>query len=186
MAFVKARIEIKPASVGTGIKASLRKGKASAAKLVLSLSVARANGINIDDGDGVEVLIGEGEHHGLLRIRKNNSAGVAKAEKMNTAKGEYFVLRLGHQDAFVDRTESASWCQWERIEDGWTEIVLPRWAEETRPGRKAPEPANRAPALPTAAPIARVRQSVTSGLMGDPPPGRREMMETMSKAARGK
>ncbi|TPJ75808.1 hypothetical protein FJ422_30790 [Mesorhizobium sp. B2-6-3] len=173
MAFVKATIEIRPASVGTGIKASLRKGKASAAKMMLSISLARAKSLNIGDGDALEVLIGDGEHHGLLRIRKNNSAGIAKAEKVNTAKGEYFTLRLGHQETFVDRTESACWCQWEQVEDGWVEIVLPRWADETRPGRK--EPALRAPAVAASRP----KHNVTSGLMGDPPAGRREMLAKM-------
>jgi hypothetical protein len=175
MAFVKARIEIKPASVGTGIKATLRRTKKAAATLSLFVSATRALAFNIGDGDGVEVLIGDGEHHGLIRLRKNNSAGVAKAEKRATGKADFFVLKLGHQAAFVDRSEAAAWCQWEMVEDGWVEIALPKWADDTAPNRKPP--VARAPV--SAVPV--VKQSVTAGLMGDPPPGRRQMLEEAAK-----
>lgn len=181
MAFVKARIEIKPASIGTGIKAPLRRTKKAAATLSLFVSASRAAALNIGDGDGIEILIGDGEHHGLIRLRKNNSAGIAKAEKRATGKADFFVLKLGHQAAFVDRSEAAAWCQWELVDDGWVEITLPKWAADTAPGRKASvaAPVNRMAAVAPAA----VRQSVTAGLMGDPPPGRRQMLEEVSKIA---
>lgn len=181
MAFVKATIEIKPASIGTGIKATLRRGKKSAATLMLYINTTRAAALNIGDGDGIEVMIGDGEHHGLLRLRKNNSAGIAKAEKRATGKADFFVLKLGHQAAFVDRSEPAAWCQWEMVDDGFVEIVLPKWADETAPGHRPVAERGR---LPVAA--APGRQSVTAGLMGDPPPGRRQMLEQVGKIAAGK
>jgi hypothetical protein len=56
MAFVKATIDFKPASIGTGIKCSLRKGKASAATITLSLNAAAAKQANIGDGDEGDAL----------------------------------------------------------------------------------------------------------------------------------
>lgn len=185
MAFVKATIEIRPASVGTGIKATLRRTKKAAAGLQLFISATRATALNIGDGDGIEILIGDGEHHGLIRLRKNNSAAVAKAERRATGKADFFVIKLGHQARFVDRSEAAAWCRWEMVEDGFVEIVLPKWTDDTAPGRRAAvaAPANRAPVA------AATRQNVTAALMGDPAPGRRQMLADVdkiaSKSARG-
>lgn len=196
MAFVKATINFKPASVGTGIKCSLRKGKASAATITFSINSAVANHAKIGDGDGIEVMIGEAEHHGLIRMRKNNSVGVTKAEHRTTGKGAFFLIKLGHQPAFVDRSEPSAWCQWDMVEDGWLEIVMPKWADETKPGRKSvfgtekradgganikmahtnidtrpmSDPSRQAP-----------KKNVTASLMGDPAPGRREMLQKMGE-----
>lgn len=175
MSFLKARIEIKPASVGTGVKISLMKTKKSAARLSLILTPVTARNFDWANGDKLEVLIGDGEHHGLLRLRKNNSVGQAVVEQRKTAKGEWFSIKLGHQDAFVDRSEPARWCQWEKIEDGYVEIVLPTWADETGPKKRAS-----APATPSAPAVARKVASVTGQLMGDPEPGRREALAKLA------
>jgi hypothetical protein len=186
MAFVKARIEIVSALVGTGIKMSLRKGTKSAAKMTVGVSLSTAKELGWSDKDKIEVLIGEAEHHGLMRLRKNNSAGEAACTKRETAKGAWFQVQLGHQPAFVDRTEAARWCQWQKIEDGWIELVMPKWADETaprkpvsvnqeiRPDRRAPEP------------VRRTVSTATSAIMGDPPPGRREMLKKMGEIASAK
>lgn len=79
MAFVKATIDFKPASTGTGIKCTLRKGKASAATITLSLNSAAAKQANIADKDGIEVLLGEGEDHGMIRLRLAVAGRDAKA-----------------------------------------------------------------------------------------------------------
>lgn len=186
MAFTKATIALKPASIGTGIKCALRKGKVSAATLTFFLSMPVAAKLNIGDGDKIEVLIGDGEHHGLIRLRKNNSAGEAIATKRDTGKASFISVRLGHQPVFVDRTEPGLWCQWE-MEDGWTEIVLPKWASETNPNRAkmsavppakpaaaAPQPERRGPGRPPT-------RAVTADIMGDPKPGRREMLAKMGE-----
>lgn len=170
MAFRKAVIEIKPAATGTGIKASLRRGKASAAKLMLGVKPEVARLLDWKHDDKLETLIGEGEHHGLIRLRKNNSVGQAVVSRRETAKGAWISISLGAQDAYVDRAEAARWCQWDKIEDGWVEVALPVWADETGPRKRA------APESARPAPIAAPRKavSVTSSLMGDPEPGRRE------------
>ncbi|TPN11715.1 hypothetical protein [Mesorhizobium sp. B2-1-2] len=190
MAFVKATISFKPASVGTGIKCILRKGKASPATTSFSINATIAKQASIADGDGIEVMIGDGEHHGLIRIRKNNSAADTKADGRTTGKGAFFLIKLGHQPAFVDRSEPSAWCQWELVEDGWIEIVLPKWADETAPNRKRADgdrsvtvngvtKALHANAGTTT--LSARKQSVTAGLMGDPPVGRREMLRKMGE-----
>lgn len=181
MAWAKAHVEIKPASVGTGVKAILRQSKKSPAALSFTFTEAVGKKLSWSDGDGVEVLIGEGEHHGLVRIRKNNSAAVTKIQRRETGKGAWFSLKLGHQPTFIDRSEAPAWCQWEAVEDGWLEIVLPKWADETAPSKaKAAAPAS---PHPTSAKPARRGIDVTAQLMGDPPPGRREMLENFDKTA---
>lgn len=187
MAWAKAHIEIKPASIGTGIKATLSKKK-SPARLRLTVSEADAKAFGWAPDDRIEVLIGEDEHHGLIRIRKNNSTGQARADYRKLVRGAFFSVQLGHQPRFVDRSEPASWCQWETTEDGWIEIVLPKWASETNPKRaqatgsvpsKAVPPADARPAMPS--PGRGASRSVTASLMGDPDPGRREAVEKLSR-----
>lgn len=107
MGFKTAVIAIKAASVGTGIKAMLRKQKADA-KLTISLSERIGNELGWRDGDKLEVLIGDAEHHGLLRLRKNNSVGVATVSHRKTTRGGWLAISLGHQSAFVDRAEGGA------------------------------------------------------------------------------
>jgi hypothetical protein len=178
MSWAKAHIEIRSASVGTGIKVSMKRTNKSSARMTFTISDATGKSFGWAGGDKVEVMLGEGEHHGLLRLRKNNSAGQAELSHREMAKGAWFTLKLGHQHSFVDRSEPALWCQWEKVEDSWIEIVLPKWADETAPNRKpqqaAPEPVKRGPGRPPAT-------SVTASLMGDPAPNRKEMLARMGE-----
>lgn len=95
-------------------------------------------------GDGEErfaVQIGEFEHHGILRIRKAvDDAEVSLTVKATRAGkgsrgGYYHRLKLGHQPQFRAEPAKPETCKWEQIEDGWFEIVLPPWADETAPKR---------------------------------------------------
>lgn len=176
MGFRIAVIEVKPASVGTGVKVTLRKHRAGA-KLEIYVSERLGAGeLNWHPEDKVEVMIGDAEHHGLLRLRKNNSVGQATIAKRKTIKGGYLAVSLGHQAAFVNRSEAARWCQWEKIEGGWVEIVLPKWADETDLRKRNAAIAPKSAAAPTAP---KPRQNVTASLMGDPEPGRREALAKM-------
>jgi hypothetical protein len=185
MAFERAKIEIKPASVGTGIKVTLGKVRGADAKMKFSFSASVAKTLGWADGDKIEVMIGNGEHHGLLRMRKNASVGEAVLTHRNALKGGYFALGLGHQPMFVDRSEPGRWCQFEIVEDGFVEIVLPKWADETGPTKQKiavsplPNPLASKPPVQTAP--AQAKRSVTSNLMGDPPLGRREMLAKMGE-----
>ena len=180
MAWARATIEIKPATVGTGVKASLRKGRSAHAKMSISVTGSTMRGFGWKSGDGIEVMIGEAEHHGLIRIRKNASVAQTKVVEKTAVRGaSYLQVNLGHQPSFVNRSESAQWCQWEEV-DGWVEIVLPKWADETSPKRRSPAEGLMPPSggssggKPKAA-------AVTASLMGDPPRGRREMLAQIGK-----
>lgn len=181
MGFKTAVIEIRPASVGTGVKVTLRKHRAGAKLEIYVSEKLGAGELNWRPDDRLEVMIGDAEHHGLLRLRKNNSIGQATVVRRNTMKGGYLAVSLGHQAAFVTRSEAARWCQWEKVEDGWVEVVLPKWADETAPRRSTPQPGpvdlHRVPGSPGSP--GRPKQNVTAALMGDPAPGRREALEKM-------
>lgn len=182
MPFVKATIVFKPASVGTGIKVGLRKNKGAVAAMGFYLSGEGVKALGVKDGDMCEVMVGDGEHHGLVRVQKNK-AGNAKVELKGAGRTQYLAIKLGVQPAFVDRNEPTQWCQWEEIEDGWVEIVLPKWADETSPNRK-PAPVTSVQPIRPAEPEphrgpGRPPKNVTANLMGDPPPGRREMLKTI-------
>ena len=175
MAFTRATIQIRPATIGTGIKVSLKRTNKSAAMMSFTIGDHVGKSLGWAGDDKIEVLMGDGEHHGLVRLRKNNSIGDAVAVHRETPKGAWLTVRLGHQPAFVDRSESSSWVQWEKIEDGWVEIVLPKWADETAPNRRSAAPPSHATATHPVQPAP--KRSVTSAVMGDPPPGRREMLD---------
>lgn len=169
MAFELAKIAIVPASIGTGIKASLKKVRDAPAKLSITITGQTLKDFGWSDGDKIVVQIGTKEHHGLLRLQRNNSTGQAVFMVRKAVKGgSYGALQLGHQNVFVDRSEEALWCQWEKVEGGAIEIVLPKWADETRPVRDRRVPAT----TPALTPLPRKSQNVTSALMGDPEPGR--------------
>jgi len=183
MAFERAKIVIHAASVGTGIKVTLRKGKKGPAAMVFSVKGDIAQALGWAEGDKLEVLIGTGGDHGLLRFRKNNSNGDAVVKFKRAMKAiTYATISLGHQPAFVDRAEAGRWCQHETVDDGYLEIVLPRWAEETGPKRQQiAVPSSSSPARPISQPSAPAKRAVTASVLGDPPPGRREMLAKMGE-----
>ena len=182
MAFERVAITIKPASIGTGVKCRLTKGVNKPAMMTISLAGQAMRQCGWGKDDRGEVAVGTQDDHGMIRLRKNNSVkDGATVNLMELDKGNYLRLSLGHLPMFVDRKESAQWCKWEMVEDGWMEIVLPKWADETAPNRKArPESDLVKIPLRTQAVNPTVKKEVVTGqLMGDPPAGRREMMEKM-------
>lgn len=169
--FRPAVIHTKSASIGTGLKVRLQRAKTSPAKLVFVASAAVVSQYGWSVGDKLEVLIGEQDHHGLIRVRKNNSVGIVTISKKGGGGKEYFTFSLGHQPLYVDRAEASRWCAFVGV-DGWVEITLPGWAKETAPAisQKAVQPVATSPRGPQAR--ARAFGDVTANLMGDPPPGR--------------
>jgi hypothetical protein len=178
MGFERAKIVVNSATTGTGIKVTLRKGRYSQASMIFSVKGDIALKLGWAEGDKLEVLIGTDGDHGLLRFRKNNSAGDAVVRFKNAMKGtRYASINLGHQPRFVDRAEGGRWCQHEEVDDGYLEIVLPKWADETAPRKaSAVQPPAPVKPLPSAPVKPSPNRSVTSAVMGDPPPGRREML----------
>lgn len=186
-------VPYKPPSQGTGVKVTLRAIKATGnANMVISISEAVAGRLGWGEGDKLELMVGEGEHHGLLRFRKNNDIGSVEIVRRKISPGgidnhkSFFSLRLGYMPQFIQRSESGRWANYDQVEDDWVEIVLPSWADETDPRKVkkpqaiAPTPAAVAgggsPAIPPsvvqAANFKRPVRNVTGSIMGDPPPNR--------------
>ncbi|TLX12117.1 hypothetical protein [Rhizobium sp. MHM7A] len=175
MAFERARIHINAASVGTGFKVRVTKRKGPAC-ISFTLTKALAAQFGWSDGDKLELFVGTDSDHGLLRFRKNNSVGDAPVSFKKSAKGDWVSIPIGHQARFVDEAQLAAWVKFEQIEGGFVEVVLPRWADKTRPAKVAASVPSSKPAAP---PAHALRKNVTSDIMGDPPAGRREMLERL-------
>ena len=191
MPFVPARIEIRSAAIGTGLKVALKRPKGAAARMSVSITGNAKQQLGWADGDKIEVLIGTDGDHGLMRLRKNNSVGQAVVSERKAVRGgAYLNIALGHQPDFVNRSESAAWCQWEVLDEGWVEVVLPKWADETGPkdmraAARAPEPVRAPVAAAELSPVrrgpGRPPKNVTANIMGDPPAVRREMLARMGE-----
>jgi hypothetical protein len=164
---------------GTGLAASLQKtgrGKTQA-KLVLTCRPDVAAELGWAAEEMLEVAIGEDEHHGLLRLRPS-AEGTARISHRTAGDGRskrggpFFMVNLGHVPLFVDRAETKRWVAFDRVDDGWVEIVLPAWADATGPKARADRA--RLSAGVAAAPLQVTPRAVnvTSAMMGDPPPGR--------------
>ncbi|MEM6381105.1 MAG: hypothetical protein AAF739_00390 [Pseudomonadota bacterium] len=112
-----------------------RPGKASDARLWLTLSGAFVAAQEWSEGDIFQVDLGSGEHHGLLHLRRleSGASGFAlQKRKFSRGTGQYYRLDLGHVPSFVNRKERAQGCAFEMLDDGTLELVLPPWADETR------------------------------------------------------
>lgn len=201
MPFVRANVQLKSLPITTGIRVSLRAGRKSAPRLTFFITSDRAEALGWRESDKVEVLLGEKSDHGLVRMRKADDGQVELTARKAAHGSTFFQLQLGLQPAFVNRTEKATPCSVEVLEDedaGTIELVLPKWADETHPDRKAkpaasPSPTYAPSALPqqpgaqvvgapsTAPRRGRPPKSVTANLMGDPPAGRREMLAKMGE-----
>ncbi|MEN5278106.1 hypothetical protein ABE527_14275 [Brucella sp. TWI432] len=138
MSFTPAKIDLSSKSqvgLGSGIKAGIR-GKVTP-RLFLTVARPVAKDLGLIDGTPIEVLIGENEHHGLIRFRKHES-GLAYVEDATTRGNGSMHIRLGHQPLFVLRAETIQSCEWRMVEDGFIELKLPKWAGETRKSKVAP------------------------------------------------
>jgi hypothetical protein len=166
------------AAKGTGLGVSLqRTGRGRVrAQLVFSLKPTIAEQFGWVDGDKIEVQIGTDEHHGIIRLRKSEAGSAPLAYRQSgdgrTRGGPWFRLSLGYTPMFVDRSENKRWVLFEALEEGWIEVVLPAWADETGPKAKADRPRQSAGIAAVARPPAISSGELTSRMMGDPPKGR--------------
>lgn len=160
---------------GTGLSASLIKMRGGAAQLYLHLRLSVAKSFGWGEGDRLAVLMGEGEDHGLVRLRKAPDGTAVVTLRKTHGPLAHMRIALGRVPAFVDRSEKRKWCQFEVIDDDdladrWVEVVLPSWADETGPGKR-----QRVAALPGARTLQLappVPKTDPGRLPGDPPPGR--------------
>lgn len=170
MSFTSFTVVTRPAATGTGFAASLKRIKGAPAVLTFTLREGVAAALGWGDGDVLAVQLGEEEHHGLVRL-KPDAGGSARAVRRvagGRAAGAYLSVSLGHVPAFVNRAEPKKWCQFEALDDGWVEVVLPSWADDTGIKRTRV-------ALPSAATLMiapRHGGGLSGRLPGDPPPGR--------------
>jgi hypothetical protein len=176
MAFVPLVLQSKAVLFdATGVKATLAKYRGGPAQLTLSITCPASSQAKLKGGKKVEILIGTGSDHGVLKIRNSDVGQVESVEKKGAKSANpSHTLRLGHQAAFVDRAEKAQSCTWEMV-DGWLEVVLPKWADETHPSKQPKPKATMVPGcVPAYEPrrAARGKRNVTADLMGDPKPGR--------------
>jgi hypothetical protein len=154
----------------TGVSASLKSLRGAPAKLSFAITAEKARELGWVDGDMLEVLIGQDEHHGLVRLRKNHSVGTARVSRRKAMNDTtWFHVALGHVPAFVARSEPKKHCQNEVLDaaaGGWLEIVLPSWADETGKVKRAPV------ASSPVTTSARTGRDAAPRMMGDPPKGR--------------
>lgn len=173
----------KDLSAGTGFAASLKRLKTAPAALSFTLRERVAAELGWADGMMLSVQLGDGEHHGLVRL-KADAAGTAKVVRRVAGNGDgkrggpYIAIALGHVPQFVNRSEAKRWCQFETVEDGWVEVVLPSWADETGIKRQRI-------ALPSQATLQIAPPARTVHIPGDPPPGRSALDQLKSNGGGG-
>ncbi len=171
MPFVAHKVELKAMAGGTGLSVSLRKPKSGPAKMTVCLSLAKALQLGWEAGDKLEVLVGTEEQHGLVRLHRHPEGTAVLVGRNAGRRGAYYGISLGHIPGYVDRTEEKRYCQFEVLDDGWIEIILPKWADETHPTKKVvrvPEPLTRAPVVVERRPPLGQRTRPVP-IAGDPP-----------------
>ena len=84
-------------------------------------------------GDKLAVLLGEDGDHGMIRLKPDAKNGVVEPSFKQLKGGAFLTIALGHVDRFVDRRETTQGVNAEKLDDGWVEIVLPSWAEDSSP-----------------------------------------------------
>lgn len=133
MAFEEIRVMAGPAAARSGCSASLLKMRGAPAKLIIQMRESAMEEMGFLAGDRFVALLGTAEDHGLIRLRKDASGSCVLTRREGPRGSAWWNVSLGHLPAFVDRPQKTTDCRWERIDDLTMEIVLPDWADETRP-----------------------------------------------------
>lgn len=137
MAFEEVDIVKGGASSGkTGVSVGLCKMRSAPALLRITISAEAFAKMEYDLDDRFKLLIGTGEDHGIIRLRKDVGGQARATEKSLRGGLTFYQIALGHRAEFVDRVEKAVQCQWEKVDLGTVEIVLPKWADETGSAKK--------------------------------------------------
>lgn len=128
------RVPQKSRSGATASLATMGPGE-TAAILVITIKgdAAEALGLTPDEAAPLAVLIGSSEDHGMVRVRRDDDNPSITVACRRRSEARFWPMFLGHLPQFVDRLEARQDCQWEMLDDGWLEVVLPAWADETRP-----------------------------------------------------
>lgn len=133
MAFEEITVDEIKAETDTGLSVSLVKMRNAPAKLKVSMRPKALAAAGFGPDERLQPLLGTGEHHGLLRLRKDKNGAVQLRRRDGPHGSEWSETSLGHRPEFLDRARKAERCSWEKIDVATIEIVLPDWADETRP-----------------------------------------------------
>lgn len=112
-------------------------GKKGTARCFVTVRPDLMAAIGATEKDRFEVLLGSGEHAGLLRLRRNAKTGIVSPIS-KTKKGGWFRFSLGHLKQLPNRGEKRQRCNAEAIDDRTIEIVLPAWARPAKPTEPRP------------------------------------------------
>lgn len=137
MAFEEVEVELSTAAkAASGVSAGLVKIKGSPAKLRLMIRAQTFAELGFSAEDRFVLLVGRDEDFGMIRLQKNKAGKIRAAYRKFLGASEAYQINLGRRPEFVDRTEKALPCTFEKIDLVTVEIVLPAWASETDPRAK--------------------------------------------------
>ncbi|BCH63023.1 hypothetical protein RvVAT039_02390 [Agrobacterium vitis] len=138
MAFEEVDIVVEVSgSAHTGVSVGLTKMRKSKAKMKVSIKSDAWETLGFSPDDRFVLLVGRDNDFGMIRLQKNKVGKIRVMDRVAAHGSRFLQLSLGHRPEFVDRAEKAVACQWEKIDFTTLEIVLPNWADETNPARKA-------------------------------------------------
>lgn len=168
----------------TGIKVTLKKFTTGGARLIIAVREDLFTVWDWSDGDSLEVWLGEGDDTGKIQLVKNNSwkDGAPVAIAKTGGKHRYAKVNCGHIATLPDRSEKGAWCPYEK-KMGTITITLPAWARQglRGPTMATPLASLREPIIDRQTSPRQDKISNTAGLLGDPPPGRREMLKKIGE-----
>jgi hypothetical protein len=118
---VSARRDQQPASV-TLSKMGV---KGARPRCTVAIIAALAAEFKASDKDRFEVMLGSGEHRGLLRLRKNKSGPI----KPRALKGGGLFFNLGFIEQFGGAGQAKEFCEAAVIDPTTIEVTLPAWAD---------------------------------------------------------
>ncbi len=138
MAFEEVDVVQNPAPAEkSGVSVGLVKLRSSAAKLRVTIRATAFEGLGFALDDRFVLLVGRDEDHGMIRLRKDKNGKIKPTERSFVGGTFGIQINLGVRPEFINEARKATPVQFEKIDLTTLEIVLPPWADETRPGKTA-------------------------------------------------
>lgn len=140
MAFNKRKI-IKTISgeVSTGAKCTLSKRGDKPAILAFTILEEKLEEFGHREGDKFDIYFGDNEHHGIVRLVACPDGDLEVVFRRAKKDVGFWRFNTGHQPDYVNRAEKSTQINIEKLESGDLELILPEWADETKPSKKAQE-----------------------------------------------
>lgn len=134
MAFNKRKI-IKTIGgvVNTGAKCSLSKRGEKPAIMGFTLLEEKLKEFGYADGDKFDIYFGDKERHGIVRLVPAEDGDLEVAYRRAKKGVGFWRFNVGYQPDYVNRPEKADQINIEKLENGDIEMVLPPWADDTKP-----------------------------------------------------